>query len=82
MTPQRLEEIYTEYIGNGQFGIDFEKKHILEAMQVCARECCVEQKRICARHFPDSINEYHRKKILHSKLPEGLNKPLNQEDKK
>lgn len=26
------EEIYEQYIGNGQYGIDFEKKHILEAM--------------------------------------------------
>ena len=25
-----IEQLYQEYIGNGQFGIDFEKKHILE----------------------------------------------------
>jgi hypothetical protein len=29
-----LEEVYEQYIGDGQLGIDFEKKDILEAMRV------------------------------------------------
>jgi hypothetical protein len=33
MKTKTPEEIYQEYIGNGQMGIDFEKKHILEAIQ-------------------------------------------------
>ena len=31
-----IERIYEEYIGNGQMGIDFEKRHILEAMRAYA----------------------------------------------
>lgn len=31
-----IESIYEQYIGNGTFGIDFEKKHILEAMDAYA----------------------------------------------
>lgn len=27
------EEIYKAYIGDGQMGVDFEKKHIIEAME-------------------------------------------------
>lgn len=30
------EEIFEQYIGNGQMGIDFEKKHIIEAMEAYA----------------------------------------------
>ena len=32
------EQIYEEYIGGGQMGIDFEKKDILEAMEVYANQ--------------------------------------------
>jgi hypothetical protein len=32
MKTKTAEEIYEEYIGNGLFGIDFEKRHIIEAM--------------------------------------------------
>lgn len=37
------KKIYEEFIGNGQFGIDFEKKHILEAMDEYAREVLREE---------------------------------------
>jgi len=32
------EQIYEEYIGDGQMGIDFEKRHIIEAMEVYANQ--------------------------------------------
>ena len=32
------EQVYAEYIGGGQMGIDFEKKDILEAMEVYASQ--------------------------------------------
>jgi hypothetical protein len=33
-----IEEIYKAYIGDGQMGVDFEKKHIIKAMQAYASE--------------------------------------------
>lgn len=32
------EEIYQEYVGDGQMGIDFEKRHIIEAMKTYAQQ--------------------------------------------
>ena len=32
------EEIYKAYIGDGQMGVDFEKKHIIEAMEAYASQ--------------------------------------------
>ena len=32
------EEIYKAYIGDGQMGVDFEKKHIIKAMEAYASE--------------------------------------------
>jgi hypothetical protein len=33
-----IEEIYKAYIGDGQMGVDFEKKHIIEAMEAYASQ--------------------------------------------
>ena len=63
-----VEQIFEEYIGPGQMGVDFEKKDILEAMQIYAEQECKNRDEIIkaqdelisihSRIHPDARNPY------------------------
>jgi hypothetical protein len=80
---EMVNETFEYYVGDGRYGIDFDKSHILEAMRIVAkdfaREMCGKQKAICAKNMDyvcdvSGVDEYilDRGSILNAPLPEEL----------